>query len=177
MSKPKSESGKEPPRIRFGDDLLPAHDVWHKMETVNVVVDAIDRFNQKFPELASATTRDVVPLVRQRLKDIELHMPYKGSQADLAELAVNLLSSMSPEEVIDTLEQEHGARIGIVDLIQLAGDAAYRAALSREATEYELNRISPQQAADLWNDLGRPAPGGGLWNAAKVQALLLLKPD
>ena len=131
----------------------------------------------KLTELASATTRDVVPLVRQRLKDIELHMPYKGSQADLAELAVNLLSSMSPEEVIDTLEQEHGARIGIVDLIQLAGDAAYRAALSREATEYELNRISPQQAADLWNDLGRPAPGGGLWNAAKVQALLLLKPD
>ena len=59
----------------------------------------------------------------------------------------------------------------------LAGDAAYRAALSREATEYELNRISPQQAADLWNDLGRPAPGGGLWNAAKVQALLLLKTD
>ena len=42
----------------------------------------------------------------------------------------------------------------------------------REATEFEANRVLPEQTAELWNDSGRPAPGGGLWTAGKVSHLL-----
>ncbi|MCB1798452.1 MAG: hypothetical protein KDI67_06165, partial [Gammaproteobacteria bacterium] len=65
----------EEPMICFGGEWIPAHDVWKKMETTTVVVDAIARFNEHFPHLASADTRNVVPLVRQRLKDVTLRMP------------------------------------------------------------------------------------------------------
>lgn len=173
MSKPKSDSEKEQPLIRFGNDWVPAHEVWDKMETVNVVADAIDRFNTHYPHLSSANTRDVVPLVRQRLKEIELRLPYKGGREDLAAIAVDLLDGMSPEDAIDVLEQKHGTRLSVTQLVQLAGDKAYRACLRREAGEYAQNRISSEQTADLWNELHRPAPGGGLWAANKIDLLLL----
>jgi hypothetical protein len=65
--------------IRFRGDWVPAHEVWHKMEALTVVIEAIDRFNERFPELASDETRHVVPLVRRRLKEIELRMPNRST--------------------------------------------------------------------------------------------------
>lgn len=160
------------PMIRFGSEWLPAHTVWQKMETVNVAVDAVQRFNEQFPDLASEATRSVVPLVRQRLKDIELRMPPKDVMADLAAMAVDLLCALSPEDVVDTLRDQHQVDITLTQLIQLVGDRAYRGALVREAHEFEMNRISPEQTASLWNDAGRPAPGGGLWTAKKIAELM-----
>ena len=78
MSHDAPDEPQEQPTIRFGDDWLPAHEAWGKLETANAVADTIDRFNERFPQLASRETRDVVPLVRQRLKDIELRMPEKA---------------------------------------------------------------------------------------------------
>lgn len=158
--------------IRFGGEWIPAHDVWKKMETTQVVVDAIARFNETFPHLSSADTRNVVPLVRQRLKDVQLRMPRKSELPDLCGVAGSLLEAMAPEDVIDALREQHGAEITLNQLVQLVGDQAYRDALSREAAEYQMNRISPDQTAQLWNDAARPAPGGGLWTAKKVNALL-----
>ncbi|MCG6966058.1 MAG: hypothetical protein LJE59_06085 [Chromatiaceae bacterium] len=172
MSKPKNSSDQDQPSIQFGGEWLPAHEVWKKMQTTTVVVDAIDRFNTRFPELASANTRDVVPLVRGRLKDIALRMPYKGGQQDIARHAAQLLDAMSPEDAIEALEEHHGTRLDIVQLVQLAGEKAYCEALIREAGEFQLNRISLDQTAQLWNQAGRPAPGGGLWSVKKVEALL-----
>jgi hypothetical protein len=158
--------------IRFGGDWMPAHDVWKKMETANVVVDAIDHFNTSFPNLASAETRDVVPLVKQRLKDIELRIPVKYKRPDLGPVAAELLDAMSPEEAIEVLAEKHDAQIDLMQLIQLAGEKCYVKAMYREAAEYALNLISADQTAQLWNDLARPAPGGGLWTGKKITALL-----
>jgi hypothetical protein len=162
----------EEPMIRFGGEWLPAHAVWQKMETVNVAVDAVNRFNEQFPGLASEATRSVVPLVRQRLKEIELRMPRKDVMADLAAMAADLLCALPPEDVVDTLRDQHGVEISLTQLIQLVGDRAYRGSLAREAREFEMNRVSPDQTAHLWNDAGRPAPGGGLWTARKISELL-----
>ena len=163
----------EEPMIRFGGEWLPAHDVWKKMETATVVTDAIDRFNNGFPDLASADTRNVVPLVRQRLKDIQLRMPTSDAEStDFAPVASELLDAMSPEDAIEVLKDKHGIEMELGQLIQLVGEQKYLASLVREAKDFELNRISPKQTAQLWNEAGRPAPGGGLWSEDKINKLL-----
>ena len=172
MSKTKNEPDHdENAMIQFGGEWLPAEDVRKKMDTTTLVVDAIDRFNSEFPHLATTSTREVVPLVRQRLQAIRLRMHYPGQQQDLAEYAVDLLAILSPEDVIEALAERHGEHLDMLQLIQLAGDQPYLLALSREAGELEQNMVSPEQTSQLWNDLARPAPGGGLWNADKVVAL------
>ena len=160
------------PMIRFGGEWVPAHEVWEKMETATVVVATIDHFNEHFPDLSTKETRDVVPLVQQRLKQIELRMPPRdGGLPDLGPLANELLDEHSPEGALAAMRERHGVQLELQHLIQLAGQA-YVGALTREATEFEANRVLPEQTAELWNDSGRPAPGGGLWTAAKVNRLL-----
>lgn len=164
---------KEEPMIWFGGEWIPARDAWAKMETATVVVEHIQRFNEMFPQLSSSDTRAVVPLVKQRLKDVELRMPSGPAELpDLGPVAADLLRKMAPEEVLDTLEEQHGTNLELQQLIQLAGEAAYLDSLRREAGEYQDNLISNDQTAQLWNDFGRPAPGGGLWSAKKVDALM-----
>ncbi|MDJ0739264.1 MAG: hypothetical protein QNJ91_06080 [Gammaproteobacteria bacterium] len=160
------------PLIRFGDAWIPAHDAWKKMETATVVVDRIDRFNENFPQLSSHRTRDVVPLVRRRLKNVELRMPRPAEQPDIAAIASGLLETLSPDDVLDALAERHASEMGLDQLIQLVGERPYLDALGREAGDFAMNRISPEQTAQLWNELGRPAPGGGLWSAGKIQSLL-----
>jgi hypothetical protein len=170
------DDDNDDPMIRFGGEWTPAHEVWKKMETATVVVDAIDRFNDGFPHLSSAETRDVVPLVRKRLKEIELRMPSRDSGLpDLGPVAIELLASRSPEDTLEALQEDHGVKLNTQQLVQLAGVPAYIDALRREAADYASNGISPEQTGQLWNDCGRPAPGGGLWSAAKVAQLLNAK--
>lgn len=172
MANRKTQAKAAEPMIRFGGKWIPAHDLWKKMETANVIADAIERFNTKFPHLSSSHSRDVVPLVRQRLKDIDLRMPEELSEPDIGEITVALLESTSPEGVITVLNNQYGTRIDIGELMQLAGEQAYASALVREAGEHVRNQISHEQTAELWNDAARPVPGGGLWSAKKVQDLL-----
>jgi hypothetical protein len=166
------DSDQEEPTINFGGEWIPAHDAWKKMETATVVVDAIDHFNEKFPHLASSDTRDVVPLVRKRLKDVQLRMPSKAQLPDLSSEATSLLETLSPEDVVASLRENHGAEMDMLQFVRLVGDAAYLGALRREAEELQMNRISADQTAQLWNELSRPAPGGGLWSAHKVEKLI-----
>ena len=70
MANEKPDQATAEPMIRFGDSWLPAHRLWHKMEVANMATDAIERFNDNFPHLASAETKDVVPLARRYLKGI-----------------------------------------------------------------------------------------------------------
>lgn len=163
---------KDEPMIRFGGELIPAHDAWKKMETATVVVDHIARFNERFPHLSSRNTLDVVPLVRRRLKDIELHIPRKAELPDVGPEAAQLLATAAPEDVLDMLAEKHGMALTLSQLIQLAGEAAYISALLREGMEFDNNSIMPEQTAQLWNELARPVPGGGLWSAKKVQQIL-----
>lgn len=172
MSSKEKHSKTAEPMIRFGGEWIPAHDLWSKMETANVVADTIERFNAEFPNLASAETRDVVPAVRKRLKEIDLRMLGEYSAPDLIAIALGLLASMPPEDVIEVLQEKYDTEVDMAQLIQLAGKEAYISALGREAHKFALNMISPKQTAELWNDATRPAPGGGLWSAKAVQELL-----
>jgi hypothetical protein len=166
------DNDPEEPTIRFGDEWIPARDAWKKMETATVVVEAIERFNENFPHLSTPDTREVVPLVRQRLKNIQLKIPKRAEGPDFVGEAAALLEDLPPEDVIDTLAERHGLEIDLMQLVQMVGDGAYMRALGREAVEFKLNLISPDQTAQLWNDARRPAPGGGLWTARKIQELL-----
>lgn len=172
MSSKEKHAKKAEPMIRFGGEWIPAHDLWNKMETANVVADTIEHFNEEFPHLSSAATRDVVPMVRKRLKEIDLRMPGEYSAPDLTPVVLGLLESMPPEDVIEVLRDKYETEVDMAQLIQLAGQEAYVSALGREAKEFALNLISPEQIAELWNDSTRPAPGGGLWSAKIVQDLL-----
>lgn len=172
MSQDKKNEQFEEPMIRFGGEWVPVHEVWDKLETANVVADAIDRFNTQYPYLSSADTRSVVPLVRERLKEMELKMPVGYNRPDLKAVAIELLDAMPPEDALDVLREEHKAELTILQLIQLAGEQPYLECLRREAVEFRLQRITAEQAAQLWNDATRPAPGGGLWTKKKVEDLI-----
>jgi hypothetical protein len=160
------------PRICFGDEWIPAHLAWKKMETANVAADAIERFNTTFPHLSTEITRDVVPLTRRRLKAIQLEMPLKVQRPDLVAEAATLLSKLNPEDAAADLSERFGVDVDLVGLVQLVGEEAYLDALVREAVEYRTNRISPDQTASLWNDAHRPAPGGGRWSSHDIERLL-----
>jgi len=172
MATDKTQAKAAEPMIRFGTKWVPAHDLWKKMETVNVIADAIEHFNTEFPHLSSSHSRDVVPLVRQRLKDIDLRMPDEAPETDLGEVTSGLLETLPPERVIMVLRDQFNAEVDINGLIQLAGEEAYVSALQREGKEHALNLVSPEQTAKLWNDAARPLPGGGLWTAKKVEDLM-----
>ncbi len=163
----------EQPMIRFAGVWVPAHEVWKRMESATVVVEHLERFNTKFPNLSSKHTRDVVPLVRQRLKEIELRMPSKEEDvADIGDIAAQLLESQSIDETLETLAEQHDVSLSAEQLVHVAGEDAFLKAMRREAREFVTNRVSPEQNAQLWNEQGRPAPGGGLWSPTKVIALL-----
>lgn len=172
MSQDQKDAPPEP-MIRFGDEWVPAHEVWDKMETATVVVQAIERFNANFPDLSSDVTREVVPLVKQRLKDIALRMPSRDPETrELGLVCAELLGQMPPEDVLRRVQEEHGELLDLPQLVQLAGVDAYTQALAREAHVFRNNGISPEQTAELWEDAERPAPGGGLWSVGKVLSLL-----
>lgn len=169
---PTMNHDEEEPLIQCGGEWVPAHEVWSKIETLQSVATAIERFNEEFPELSTLTTREVVPIVRDRLKKVQLRMPHRSTPANSQAIASALLQTLPPEDVITQLQQQHGIEIDLVQLIHLVGEHPYRSALEREAVELHQNRISAEQMAQLWNDSRRPAPGGGLWSAAKIEELL-----
>lgn len=164
------------PLIKFGKDLVPAHLVWKKMESMTVAADLIDSFNKKHQHLATESTLAVVPKVRKRLKDVTVFIAEKEeAQKDtLADDAKKLLEQHPLEEVMDILQEKKGIEMDIKGLLQLVGNESYHQALVKEAGLLTSNLISPEQMADLWNELGRPAPSGGFWTTSKVEAILSL---
>ena len=165
-------SDKREPVIHFGGVMVPAHQIWDKLETASAVNEAIHRFNEEYPHLATRNTLAAVPLVRERLDAVEVCMPPRPEKnAELEEVAAALLASLPPEEVLEALARDHGCECDLHGLIYLAGEEAYVKAMGREAREYEQNRILPAQTAELWNEARRPAPGGGLWTEKKVRQL------
>ena len=170
MANEESDRAAAEPMIRFGDDWIPAPDLRQRLRTANQATDAIERFNTTFPHLASTETRTVVPLARRHLKEIELRIPRHTT--DLAQIARGLLDAMSPEDVTKVLGDKYASELDLAGLIRLVGETAYLHALAREAKQFALNLVSPEQTADLWREAARPVPGGGMWSAAKVRELL-----
>lgn len=168
-----SDTDEENPEIMFGNEWIPASEAWKKVEIAQVVTDAIDKFNENFPDLSTEVTRSVVPLVRQRISDMELRMPSRPVKTpELEDTAIELLQNHSPEEAVEILTSEHGWNGNLMGLIYLVGEDAYLGSLKREFNELTTNMISPEQIATLWTEARRPVPSGGLWSAAKVKKLM-----
>lgn len=143
------------------------------METATVAAEILERFNNTFPDLATDETRAIVPLVRKRLKEVEVRLPKRPPKAmEIKERAIALLKTNSPEDVLDMLQVEFRTQLDMQQLLSLTGKAPYLSSVAEEANEYIANKISYEQMAVLWNELRRPAPRGGLWTASKVKRLL-----
>ncbi len=170
MAKEESDAAPVEPVIRVGDGWIQAHHLAQPLHTANRAADAIERFNTAFPHLASTETRTVVPLARRHLKEIELRIPRRAP--DLARIARGLIDAMSPEDVTEVLGDKYATELDLAGLIGLIGEAAYLRALAREAKQFALNQVSPEQTADLWREAARPVPGGGMWSAARIRDLL-----
>jgi hypothetical protein len=171
--KPGKEHPQKEPLIKIAGKWVPAHKAWAQMEFAQEVADMIDHFNSRHTALSTESSRETVPIVRQRLKDIALRMPRREQDApNLATIVSESLAQMSPEDVVDQLREQYGQEISLRDLIALAGEKAYEEALAREANECQANRILPEQTAQIWNDMARPVPGGGLWSAKKVEQII-----
>jgi hypothetical protein len=67
---------------------------------------------------------------------------------------------------------EFNRDIDFYGLMDLCGRNKYIEALRREAIELNMNSISPEQTADLWNSVGKPSAGGARWSAQSVSTLM-----
>ena len=100
------------------------------------------------------------------------HQEVIHPMAKSARVSARLLETLTVEEALTALAEEHGVPLGVQQLAQVAGERPYTNALRREGSDLKTNRVSPEQTAQLWNEQGRPAPGGGLWSPTKVIKLL-----
>ena len=161
------------PKIRFNGEWIPAHKAWASFATAMSIAENIERFNQRWPNLATDATRTIVPKVREQLKLIELYMPErKEASTDLGKTAAKLLVDLGPEETIERIRDEFGQELDLQALVNIAGFPIYLKALSNEVRTLRRNQVSSEQTAKLWNELGRPAPGDGTWTEEKVDRLL-----
>ena len=160
----------ENPRIRFNGAWIPAHEAWSKLETALNVTEIIERFNERWPSLATEETRAIVPKVRKQLKSIELIMPER--KPDIGKAAAAILEDSNLEETIEQIRNDFGQEFDPQAMVAVVGLTAYVRSLGNEVREFRRNQISPEQTATLWNELERPAIGGGTWTAEKVDALL-----
>lgn len=163
-------AGSNQPTVRIAGKWIPTHRIWKMLETVNTATDLVERYNDENPDHASSITIDAVTAVRERLKALQMSLPTSEEETrDPAEVAGELLKTMPPEDVIATLEQEHGVKANMQGLITLVGEEVYVESMRDEANEYIANMITPDQIAELWNELHRPSPNGGLWSEHLVK--------
>ena len=135
------------------------------------------RLARDFPHLASPHVRiaietwneemfrkgEIVWLARERRR---------FEQSALESRAQELLDSHHVDEALELLAQEFDKALDYYSLIDLGGRDKYIGALRREAIELKQNFISPEQTAELWNSVGKPAVGGERWNALAVSVLM-----
>ena len=79
---------------------------------------------------------------------------------------------MKVEDVMQMLAEKFSLEVDYEQLIGLIGNDRYLKALKREVVELEINSISNEQMASLWNSLGKPALGGERWTIEAVAALV-----
>ena len=99
--------------------------------------------------------------------------PYLHFTAPVVEQKVGTFDTVLVKEFFRAVSQHGGLtlHIDLVQLIQLAGEQPYLAALRREAHDHARNGIAVAQTAQLWNAAQRPVPGGGLWTAQRLARL------
>jgi hypothetical protein len=135
------------------------------------------RITQDFPHLSTHSVRVALETWNEEmLRKGELILVKKiraqAEQDAMEERAAALIEDYLTDDVLDMMNQEFSKELDYSDLIDMVGKERYIAALTREAVELQVNSISPEQAAELWNASGKPPVGGDRWTTAGVEVLM-----
>jgi hypothetical protein len=135
------------------------------------------RITKEFPHLSTHSVRvaletwdedmfrkgELILLQRQRAK---------AERNAMEQRAIELIGGNFTDDVLDRLSSEFKKELTYSDLVDMVGKERYIEALGREAVELQVNSISPEQAAELWNASGKPPVGGERWTASGVEVLM-----
>ncbi|MEW8691426.1 MAG: hypothetical protein AB2535_10080 [Candidatus Thiodiazotropha endolucinida] len=135
------------------------------------------RLSRDFPHLATQPVRVAIDTWNEDMfQKGELVLVQKqrakAEQDAMEKRAVELIEENLVDDVLDLLNRESTKEIDYYDLIDMVGKDRYIEALTREAVELKVNAISSEQAAELWNNCGKPTVGGERWTATGVSVLM-----
>ncbi|MES9969403.1 MAG: hypothetical protein ABW092_05170 [Candidatus Thiodiazotropha sp.] len=135
------------------------------------------RITRDFPHLATQSVRLAIEtwdedMFRKGELILLQTQRAKAEQDAMEKRAVELIEVNHVDDVLDMLNQEASRVLDYSDLIDMVGKERYIGALSREAVELKVNAISSEQAAELWNNSGKPTVGGERWTATGVSVLM-----
>ncbi|MES9813999.1 MAG: hypothetical protein ACH255_09760 [Candidatus Thiodiazotropha sp.] len=135
------------------------------------------RLSRDFPHLATQPVRVAIDTWNEEMfQKGELVLVQKqrakAEQDAMEKRAIDLIEENLVDDVIDLLNRESTKEIDYCDLIDMVGKDRYIEALTREAVELKVNAISSEQAAELWNNCGKPTVGGERWTATGVSVLM-----
>lgn len=140
-------------------------------------VGQLKRLIELYPHLVSPHVKDAVnnwPSMQyaggEAIETVALDLKAEQEEAIL-NLANELIETLQVEDVMQILTEKFSVEMDYNRLIGLVGDDRYTQALKREVAELEINSISIEQMANLWNSLGKPALGNDRWTTATVSAL------
>jgi hypothetical protein len=161
-----------------------------KLETVEIEGDAYEvvftareaighlrRITQDFPHLSTKPVREALEnwnedMFRKGELILVQKQRAKAEQDAMERRAIELIENNLTDDVLDILNREFPKDLDFTDLVDMVGKDRYIAALAKEAVELQLNSISPEQAAELWNSSGKPPVGGDHWTTAGVEVLM-----
>lgn len=137
----------------------------------------LQRITHDFPHLATQSVRVAIEtwnedMFRKGELILVQKQRAKAEQDALEKRAIELIEVNHVDDVLDMLNQDSSRELDYLDLIDMVGKDRYIEALSREAIELKVNAISPEQAAELWNNSGKPTVGGERWTATGVSVLM-----
>ncbi|MEW8018263.1 MAG: hypothetical protein AB2540_05695 [Candidatus Thiodiazotropha endolucinida] len=135
------------------------------------------RLSRDFPHLATQPVRVAIDTWNEDMfQKGELVLVQKqrakAEQDAMEKRAVELIEENLVDDVLDLLNRESNKEIDYCDLIDMVGKDRYIEALTREAVELKVNAISSEQAAELWNNSGKPTVGGERWTATGISVLM-----
>ncbi|MES9945809.1 hypothetical protein [Candidatus Thiodiazotropha sp. CDECU1] len=135
------------------------------------------RITSNFPHLATKSVRVAIEtwnedMFRKGELILVQKQRAKAERDALEKRAIELIEANHVDDVLDMLNQDSSREIDYHDLIDMVGKDRYIEALSQEAIELKVNAISPEQAAELWNNSGKPTVGGDRWTATGVSVLM-----
>ncbi|MET0003906.1 MAG: hypothetical protein ABW087_09820 [Candidatus Thiodiazotropha sp.] len=135
------------------------------------------RLSRDFPHLATQPVRVAIDTWNEDMfQKGELVLVQKqrakAEQDAMEKRAIDLIEENLVDDALDLLNRESSKEIDYYDLIDMVGKERYIEALTREAVELKVNAISSEQAAELWNNCGKPTVGGDRWTATGVSVLM-----
>lgn len=146
------------------------------LDVAREAVDKLKRLSKEYPHLTTQTVRHALDtwdedLFRRGELIWEERQRVLAEKSAVEQRVLELIETHHVDDAIDIINSEFGKDIDYNDLIDIVGRELYIDALSREAVELQMNSISAEQTADLWNACGRPTVGGERWNEVAVSVL------